>query len=108
MRANPVAQDVLGFYDQVLTDPDLFADSLDELAGILEKRSVRSKEARNVLLKLASKVMNVGDSKDEQLLDYKTTEQLLSQIETDLAMRDNEDKKEDSALDQTDQMLSPR
>lgn len=107
LRSNPVAQDVLGFYDQVLTDPDLFADSLDELASIIEKRGVRSKEARNVLLKVASKVMNVGDSKDEQLPDYKTTEELLSQIEMDLAMKDNT-KKKGSASEETLQMLSPR
>lgn len=85
LKSNPVKEDVLKFYERVLTDPEFFSQQLEELSKVVGKKSLRSQQAKKILIETAAKVGNVGDSTEEYPMDFQTTEDLINQIENERA-----------------------
>lgn len=88
LSMNPKAGSVDAIYQQILNDPEYFAEQVTRLADSLSRHGRMSDETKAILWDVMTRVQTVGTADYERKDDRRLFNDVLREVQTELAMQD--------------------
>ena len=92
LAINKSADSVDAIYSQILNDPQYFADTLRKMADTIKAEGPASQAMKEMLWDVFTRVQSVGSAEPQNMENNKTFNDLLNEIQTDLATSDTRSK----------------